>query len=77
MKDYKFFVVSYDLRDGGEKDYEAISEKLEELGARHILKSEWSVKLPDVWTCKSLIFMKLTFLNTVISKNVLFSKITF
>lgn len=54
VDDYKLFVVSYDLREGGEKNYDSLCEMLEDLGGKHILKSEWSLKLPKKWTCGSL-----------------------
>lgn len=54
VDDYKLFVVSYDLREGGEKNYDCLCEMLEDLGGTHILKSEWSVKLPKKWTCRKL-----------------------
>ncbi len=52
--DYKIFVVSYDLREGGEKNYEGICEKLKRLGGRHILESVWTVRLPRFITTKVL-----------------------
>ncbi len=53
LKD-KVFVVTYDLREGGEQDYDSISEVLEDLGGRRILKSVWTVKLPGTWDCSRL-----------------------
>lgn len=47
----KIFFVDYDLRNVRDyNDYKALTEKLEELGGVRVLKSLWSLKMPDYYT---------------------------
>lgn len=45
----KIFFVDYDLRK--EKDYKTLIDELARLGGIRVLKSSWSLKLPDTNTC--------------------------
>lgn len=45
----KVFVLSYDLRN--ERDYDSICNRLNDLGAKRVLESLWTLKLDGKYTC--------------------------
>ncbi len=53
MKEFDYFTVSYDIRDGG--DYTRVYDRLAELRAKLILESTWLLRLKkDEYTCEDV-----------------------